>query len=92
MGLYLFVSVVYGHMAEAAGLEPTTTESKSVVLPLHHASIFLVSSGLLTFLTHCVSNHSGEHPFAFALLSLIASIKRDLTGIELINPNSLEGF
>ena len=34
MGLYVFVSVIYGHMAEAAGLEPTTTESKSVVLPI----------------------------------------------------------
>ena len=27
-------------MAEAAGLEPTTKESKSFVLPLHHASIY----------------------------------------------------
>ena len=34
MGLYLFVSVVYGHMAGDAGLEPTLTESKSVVLPI----------------------------------------------------------
>ena len=58
----------------------------------HCCWLYMVSSGLLTFLTHCVSNHSGEHPFAFALLSLIASIKRDLTGIELINLNSLEGF
>ena len=32
MGLYLFVSVVYGHMAGVAGLEPTLTESKSVEL------------------------------------------------------------
>ena len=50
MGLYLFVSAVYGHMAEAAGLEPTTTESKSVVLPLHHASIFWHQAGYLPFL------------------------------------------
>lgn len=92
MGLYLFVSAVYGHMAGDAGLEPTLTESKSVVLPIRRIPNVLASSGLLTFLTHCVSNHSGEHPFAFALLSLIASIKRDLTGIELINLNSLEGF
>lgn len=92
MGLYLFVSAVYGHMAGDAGLEPTLTESKSVVLPIRRIPNILVSSGLHTFLTLCVSNHAEEHPFAFALLSLIASIKRDLTGIELINLNSLEGF
>ena len=34
MGLYLFVSAVYGHMAGDAGFEPTLTESKSVVLPI----------------------------------------------------------
>ena len=34
MGLYLFVSAVYGHMAAPAGFEPTPTESKSVVLPI----------------------------------------------------------
>ena len=88
----MFVSAVYGHMAEDTGLGPIPTESKSVVLPITPILNVLVSSGLHTFLTHCVSNHSEEHPFAFALLSLIASIKRDLTGIELVNPNSLEGF
>ena len=34
MGLYLFVSAVYGHMAEDTGLGPIPTESKSVVLPI----------------------------------------------------------
>ena len=80
-------------MAGADGLEPSKMqESKSCALPTWRCPNILASSGLHTFLTHCVSNHSGEHPFAFALLSLIASIKRDLTGIELINLNSLEGF
>ena len=34
MGLYLFVSAVYGHMAAPTGFEPIPTESKSVVLPI----------------------------------------------------------
>ena len=34
MGLYLFVSAIYGHMAEDTGLGPIPTESKSVVLPI----------------------------------------------------------
>ena len=34
MGLYLFVSAIYGHMAPANGFEPLNTESESVVLPI----------------------------------------------------------
>lgn len=45
---------------------------------------FLAPSGLHTFLTHCVSNHFGEYPFAFALLFLIADIKRNSAGIGLL--------
>ena len=37
---------------------------------------FLAPSGLHTFLTHCVSNHFGEHPFAFRLCySLLPTLK-----------------
>ena len=56
----------------------------------------MAPSGLHTFLTHHVSNHSGEHPFAtsyistFALLSVIADIKTDSTGITLLMRNVLE--
>ena len=76
--------------------QPTTrtiayTQLISVYLFRHRISNFMASSGLHAFLTLCVSNHSGEHPFALtvasatALLSLIASIERDSTGMELIS-------
>ena len=64
MGLYLFVSAVYGHMAEAAGVEPTTTESKSVVLPLHHASISGIKRATYLSYSLCFEPLRGT-PFRF---------------------------
>lgn len=37
MGLYLFISAVYGHMAGVAGFEPTKCGSQSAV-PYHLAT------------------------------------------------------
>ena len=59
MGLYLFVSAVYGHMAAPTGFEPIPTESKSVVLPI-------ILRGHIKLGANYLSPEIGIEPIIFA--------------------------
>lgn len=70
-------------LAGAAGLEPTTRESKSRVLPLHHAPIYIYKTG-----TTIIERNIKYRPSHWVPLNLIINEQRQSVFVRHYLPNT----